>query len=542
MAYSDQQIRSLAEELAAKGAPPEKIRAFVASAVAERGQQPSAGVADRLRSIGSGQDALQVSEQAGAMNPRELGAAQAQGDANFNRAVETAGRVAVDAGIQGGGAAAGFALGGPVGAGVGAAAGDAINQWRRGGKYSVGQGAAAAIGGGIPIGAGVMAPFKAAGANIGAKAAETFIEGRGAPTGQELATAGGAGLLGAGMGMTADTGNATSVLKATLGGTEFRKTVDAMERLGYVSPPSLIKPTPGNNAMESVGGKADTAFKAIQLNAPMTTNAVRDEFNDTLKKLGSSEALPRHNPIKGKPEITADDFSMLNKEANRPYGAIAAVSPKAALALDQLKEAQEIVVGLKRAQVGDNYSTARNKEIDNAVADEAFWRGALEAEVRTNAPRQATKLLKEFEDARIFKAQIKLIENSAKNNGTGAVDGAVLGQEYAANPEYLTGRLADIGRVQNAFGRIIKDAANSPAPNVNKLTFGMGAAGATLAGLRGNAPLAAGFAAAPFVAPRAAQAAMFSPLYQKMLRAQTPVNSPEFANNLLRFTTQAVGR
>src|SRR6478752_559368 len=115
--------------------------------------------------------------------------------------------------------------------------------------------------------------------NAGATYAEKAIDERRLPTLGEVATSEGTGFLGAGASRLLDGGRMAE--KARIAAQQDavrRETLNAGRSLGLVLPPSVTAPTAGNNALNSIAGKAATAQEAVLRNQPKINDAVRVEI------------------------------------------------------------------------------------------------------------------------------------------------------------------------------------------------------------------------------------------------------------------------
>jgi hypothetical protein len=170
-------------------------------------------------------------------------------------------------------------------------------------------------------------------------------------------------------------------------------------------------------------------------------------------------------------------------------------------------------------------------------ADRSFLQ--LEAEAKAaNKPDLGTR----FQEARVKLAKIGLVERSI-NKGTGDVDAAVMGRAYDAG-EKLTGNFEKIGRFQNAFSQMVKDASLSPPAGVNQLLPILAGTGAMYAGARSGSPaIGAGVIAAYLGGPEAARRTMLSGPYQNnFVNYSYGATRQDAPAMLAQFAGKTVGR
>lgn len=448
---------------------------------------------------------------------------------------------AANLGLRGAPPAAGQAIGAATGpfapfavpalGAIGGAGGEALAQFREG-KMRPGAMLGAAVTGAIPgaslakAGAGAVAKeaSKNAAGNITAKAVEVYRDEGRMPTLQEVALAGGAAVAGTGLAKALDKGlNPEAIAEALKRAQDAtrRETLKLGRELGYVLPPSVVRPNLANNTMNSIGGKAATAQEVIQRNQPMTNKAVREEL--------------------GLPDDTSFSVQTLNAAKVGPMGVyktVESASPAAKIALDMFKEesgkANMVFSEMISAPPGSR--GAFKPKLDAAKANVKQAEQLLEQELIASGNPD---LFAQFKEARIKLGKTAIVEE-ALNKGGGTIDAAVIGRAYDADPKRLTGKLASIGRFQNAFSQAVKDAQMSPPSGVNQLLPVLGASGAMYAG----GPAAAVATIGAFLGgPPLARQSMLSKPYQDnfMDFAYGPTRQDAQAM-LARFAMQSEGR
>lgn len=441
-------------------------------------------------------------------------------------------------GLRGGLPAAGQAIGAATGpfapamvptlGGALGGIGEALAQFREG-KIRPGAILGGVVGGAIPgaplakagVGAVLKEGLRQGVGNVVAKNTETLVDNGRVATLGENTLAGGAGVVGTGLAKGLDKGaNAVMLAEALKRSQDAtrRQTINLGKELGYVLPPSVLRPNPGNNLLNSVGGKAAMAQEAMLRNQPITNKAVREEL--------------------GLPADTALSPPALNAARvgpNSVYGEVSALSPQTAIMLDDFKQAQSDANTLfttYRNQFPKDPSVlvaAKQRQVD---ADDAIKMIEKEA-----ATLKAGDIVDRFKEARIKLAKVGLAER-ALNKGDGNIDAKVIGDAYDAG-EKLTGNFEKIGRFQNAFSSALREASKVPPSGVNQLLPVLaGGAGAMTHGVPGVVAATAATLAAP---PLARQFGL-SRMVQKNLVPSYGPQRQDMAAMLARFAANAAGR
>lgn len=452
-------------------------------------------------------------------------------------------KMITDMGLEAGGAAAGQALGSMAGVyapvasrvlgGIGGAAGNAMAQYAGGGPFSAGRVAGAGIAGMIPgasmakIGAGevAMQSAKYAAGNTLAKTAQTVVDTGKLPTAEEALMAAGTGALAGPIAKALDKGLNSPTLEAAIRRAKDatrRETIEIGKELGYVIPPSIIRNNVVNNGLNSIGGKAATAQQAQLANQPITNAVVKAE-------LGLADETPLSTGI----------LNALKQVHGKAYDDVAKISPTAGANLELYKQAQ--------ADANQLFSTYRSQFPKNPEILAAAKQSQIEADnLFTNIEGEAMALGKpelaaNLKDSRVALAKVGLVERSL-NKGDGNVSAKVIGEAFDAG-ERLTGGFEKIGRFQQAFGQLLRDQADTPAPGVNQLTSYL-SAGAGMAGASAYGPAGYAMAAVPFIAQPGVRNLMLSRAYQgtKMVQPDYGMTRQDVPAMLARYATMSSGR
>lgn len=273
-----------------------------------------------------------------------------------------------------------------------------------------------------------------------------------------------------------------------------RKSIDA----GYIIPPNMVKPSLGNQVIESISGKQATQQVASGRNEQVTGSLVR-------KALGIADDVP----------ITTKALEDLRKTAGKAYAEVSSLSPQAAADLEALKVARNEATGwfkaYNRSSRPDDLLKAKEARVlSNTLED------ALEVHA---ASAGKTELIPALRDARKQIAKTYTV-GRALNDASGTVDARVLGRLYEKGVPLSDG-LDTAGRFASAFPTVAKSTQQTGSQAAHNLkSFGSlltGAGGYSLMG-----PMGAAAAAVPFVAPPMARSIMFREGAQKALVQNAP--------------------
>ena len=306
----------------------------------------------------------------------------------------------------------------------------------------------------------------------------------------------------------------------------IKQSVDA----GYIIPPNMVKPSLGNQIIESVSGKQATAQIASLKNSEVTDGLVR-------KALGIADDVP----------LSAGKLEDLRKTAGKAYAEVSNLSPQAAADLEALKvarnEAQGWFKAYNRSARPDDLKLAKearalSDQLETALEQHAATAGKPELIPALRAARK--EIAKTYTVGR------------ALNDAAGTVDARILGRMYEKRLPLSDG-LDTAGRFASAFPSVAKTAQQAGSPAAHNLksiastAFGGGAgwAGNAVGGPLLGVPMAMAGAAYPFLAPPLARSIMFrkgaqqslveqAPQMSRMLQLSGLLDSPELQQLLLR--------
>lgn len=282
------------------------------------------------------------------------------------------------------------------------------------------------------------------------------------------------------------------------------------QQAGYVVPPSSVNPSFLNNRLESLAGKASVGQEAAKRNQDITNILAA-------KELG----LPPDT------SITEGVLRQVRKAAGKPYAEIGALSPEASDALDALKQAK--FMGNKYMtfsdRSGDPSAYLKGQELKNEA-------GMIEKALENIATQHSRPdLVNQLPAARTAIAKAYDVER-ALNIGDSGISAPIIGRKFdKVGEKGMTGALATIGKMANAFPQSMREGARVPASGVSGTdaaasailsTLGFGAGGP--AGiLAGGLPLLRGPARNLVLSPGYQQFATqgLSPHQQAMIDALT---------------------
>lgn len=233
-------------------------------------------------------------------------------------------------------------------------------------------------------------------------------------------------------------------------------TMAAAQAEGYVVPPTGM----AGKVATSIGGKSATKFEASLRNQEVTNKIARREAG-----LREDEPISDHS------------LAQAREVMSEPYRQVAALSPVAKKALEDLKQARSDAKSWHRfyERSLDPKALTEARKFD-AKADK--YESIID---RVAAGSKKPELLDELKIARKNLAKNYEVEN-AMNVGTGNIDAAYLGRKLD-NGAPLSGGLLTIGRFAQGPGRLVsRDASAVPVPGAEHL----GAYGSALGAIEGG--------------------------------------------------------
>jgi len=449
-----------------------------------------------------------------------------------------------DIGLEGGGIALGQVIGAPfeeiggihalgaVGGALGSIAGQLTNFADPNQHFSWGRVASNAALGTIP-GSFLAKPTVSlgtkmatmAGANMGATNLQSAIDtGSPASLGQNAVAALG-GAAAPGLMKYLNAGNTVAQTAQTEGNAALKAaTLKDARAAGLVFPPAAIKPDAVNNTLQSVAGKAATAQEAILRNQPVVNDIVRAETG-----------------IPNGTAITPESLLTAKVGPNLVYDEVSKMTPASAGLLANFKQASSDAnsawAAYRAAPIKDPALKAIAESHD-VIAEK--MQNALEKEAQR--VKGGNDVMQRFDDARIRLAKIGLA-GEALNQGSGDIDPAVIGRAFDRSPSRLTDGMKTIGAAHQAFGKYLKDAANTPPSGVDYLKF-LAKAGAVVGGYHADGPTGALLGgAAAMGAEKGARNMILSPFYQQvMAKPYYGSRLPDFPASTAAFGTLGATR
>lgn len=296
------------------------------------------------------------------------------------------------------------------------------------------------------------------------------------------------------------------------------------QALGFTLDAVQSNPTIVTKGVERVaGGQTALQTAAARRNQQVTNNIVRSEIG-----LPADAALD---------DIT---IALQRDRVSEPYRQIAAISPAAATALENLRRTRTNATRYWRQYARDNNVDAENRAI---ALDATAQRLENQLEVIARAVPDGDTLVARLRDARRSLAKIHVVER-ALNPDAGNVDARVLGRIHGNSPNYLTDGLRAVAELANVQPSVMKVYVRESNPSVsaalNRLAragtagaLGYGAGGPTIAGVSSAVAGLADIPATALAGSRAYQSRYGVPNYSAPL--------PEFIENFAMQTTRQVG-
>jgi hypothetical protein len=255
---------------------------------------------------------------------------------------------------------------------------------------------------------------------------------------------------------------------------------------GYGVPKSEYAPTFLGNRLESIGGKA----------------AIRQEFEIRNQQV-TNRIARREAGLADDAPLSEATLEAARERISQPYRDVAGVSPRAAAALENLKQVRHDSKAYWRhyGVSADPASLRTAKAMDTKAA---MLEKLIDAEA-TKAGRP--DLVTQLRDARVQLAKNYAVDK-ALNVGDGNVNALVIGK-MRDKGQPLSGGLKTMGDFAEAFPRFARAESKVPAAGVSKteaiVSAMSGAAGANMFGPPGIAA-----AAVPLIAPAIARAWVLS--------------------------------
>ena len=284
------------------------------------------------------------------------------------------------------------------------------------------------------------------------------------------------------------------------------ETLRAGRQEGYVVPPSVSGGGVLSRRLENFGGKAATAQDAAIKNQQVTNTLAR-------KELG----LPKNTPL------SVRTLDTLRNRLAAPYREVAAISPQAKTALEQLKQARfDANAHFKHYDVSaDPASLAKARDFDNQAK-------ALELSLEAFAKAAGKpQLIPELRQARVEIAKTFTVER-ALNVGSGDVSAATVGRMADAGKPL--GSLETTGKFQQAFPHYMREGVQQPGISALESIF---SAGLGLGGYGALGPWGVPLAALPLLRGPTRSALLSKPYQNAVMPSYGPAMTPAPAPQLL---------
>lgn len=315
-------------------------------------------------------------------------------------------------------------------------------------------------------------------------------------------------------------GTAAKAGKAFLGSNKLNPveaaTLKEGQEAGYTVPPSMQNPSGLNMTLESLAGKASVKQDAVARNQKITDAL-------SARALG----LPANQPI------TPGSLQSFRNTQDQIFSQVENLSPAAKVALKELRD--------NRHQTRlhfDHYFKSADPE---ALTKAEYHKGLtqlFEQEIENEAKAAGRpELVKALTEARMKIAKSYDVEK-ALNEADSHVSAPTLGRNFdKKGGKAMTGELATIGKMAEAFRPVMGEADRTPVAGVDGTNAMMSAVLGGM-GLSTAGPAGIAAAAAPWVVRPAARNLALSPTYQKYLAQGIPAR---YVPIIDAMTNQAAG-
>jgi hypothetical protein len=270
---------------------------------------------------------------------------------------------------------------------------------------------------------------------------------------------------------------------------EKMATLTAARKIGLDVPPSLTGAGHVEKAMESLGGRADVAREMSSRNREAIQIASR-----------KAAGIPEHLPL-NKDTLAAARIPMYG-----PYNEIAAISPRAKTALEQMRQTREEAKGFWK-EYNANATMAAKKEAQRLDAKALVYEKLIDSEaVKAGRP----DLLPALRQARVRLAKNADVER-ALIPGSGEIDARAVGRTLKKRGEAgMTDELQTIGKFAQNFPDFVQPKAAAtdvsalrPYASLLGLSIGAGVGGDYLGKEYAGTNYGYVMAALPFLSPGA---------------------------------------
>lgn len=293
-------------------------------------------------------------------------------------------------------------------------------------------------------------------------------------------------------------------LKAFLGSNKLNQTTAATlkagQEAGYTVPPSMVNPSGLNNTIESLAGK-----DAVKQAAAARNQGVTDRL------AAQAIGLPTDQPI------MPASIGGVRDSAGNVYEQVAQLSPNAKWALGELRQARH------DSNVNWNYfNKSGNPEALTKAQQAGQLSDLLENEIQREAQQAGRpELVKGLADARMKIAKAYNVEN-ALGEADSHVSAPIVGRSFdKKGGKAITGELATIGKMAEAFSPVMREGAKVPVAGVSGTDAIMsGLLGGI--GLGTSGPLGVAAAGLPWIVRPAARNLVLSPMYHKYIAEGIP--------------------
>lgn len=315
---------------------------------------------------------------------------------------------------------------------------------------------------------------------------------------------------------------------------------------GYSTIPSVSGGNMPGRIIEGLTGTEKAKQMASVKNQPVTDSIARKALelgddaqltHETMRGARQAAIERGYDPVRQVPFMETDDafrkqiskLTSRSDSASKDFGALVESDVK------PLAEGLKDIKGFTGDSAVDAVSIFREKASDlyaqgNRTLGKAYREAAeaIEGQIERGLTAQGgdgAALLKDYRAARTKVAQTFDLEKALRE-GQGSIDARVLGRLYAANPDRMSGGIAQIGKAASSMGDVMQVPKAGWSNPVTALDSGVSMVGSIMAGN----PL-------PLAYPAARAAARYGLMTEAGQRAFA---TPQYGPGVARTSSQAL--
>lgn len=298
---------------------------------------------------------------------------------------------------------------------------------------------------------------------------------------------------------------------------------------GYTVPPSMVNPSGMNNIMESLAGKA-----AVKQDAAARNSKITDALSARALRVPTDEP------------ITPGTTDRVRREAGKAFENVQNLRPPKDMEWFPRYHDTDLVDQHKAARLAEKDAWKSFwRTTDGSFRDKALAAGSSADSLHNDIVKVAKAngredLVKAMNDSRVQIAKAHDVEN-ALNESSSHVSAPTLGKMFdKKGGKAMTGELATIGKMANAFGPVMGEAEKVPVAGVSG-TDAMMSALLGGVGLGTSGPMGVAAAALPWVVRPAARNMALSKTYAKYAAEGIPARYIPLIDAMTQQATGAAG-